>query len=230
MPMPRIMMRIILTCFLLYVSFSSWSVNAFFCPSPSMHIPSARWSSSAPTEVKHLDEKQLEFCTAYLNEHHKSDVLIPFARAFSELGATAVKRNMWMGGSYSIVDAEVTDITSDALHIEATVKEGQETKKEKISISLDSDPVSGMEKTYPTLPQIDPFKLSHASKLPIDSFCRKMIRLCNIVKAYEATGKMIQMGVQLGGKGVGKLHDDMYLNQVPHSELSCTLCLMPMPQ
>jgi hypothetical protein len=34
-----------------------------------------------------------------------------------------------------------------------------------------------------------------------------MNRLCNIVKAYSATGKMIQLGVQMGGKGVGKLHD-----------------------
>ena len=72
-------------------------------------------------------------------------------------------------------------------------------------VSLDSDPVKGMARTYPTLPQIDPLKLNHASKIPIDNFCRRMIRLCNIVKAHEATGKMIQMGVQLGGKGVGKV-------------------------
>lgn len=58
---------------------------------------------------------------------------------------------------------------------------------------------------FPTLPQIDPLILNNASVTPIDSFCRKMIRLCNIVKAYDATGKMIQLGVQLGGKGVGKL-------------------------
>lgn len=125
---------------------------------------------------------------------------------------------MWFGGSYSINDAEVTDITSDALHIEATVQEGDKTKKETVVISLDSDPVSGMARSYPTLPQIDELKLEKSSGSPIDNFCRRMTRLCNIVKAYEATGKMIQMGVQLGGLGVGKLKDDMYLNQVPHSK------------
>ena len=148
---------------------------------------------------------QLEFCKAYLNEHHKSDVLLPFTRAFSELGATSVQKNMWMGGSFSIVDAEITDITSEEIHVVATVQERQKSTNESVVISLNSDPVSGMSKAFPTLPQIDPLKLNHASKIPIDNFCRRMIRLCNIVKAYGATGKMVQMGVQLGGKGVGKL-------------------------
>ena len=148
---------------------------------------------------------QLEFCKAYLNEHHKTDLLLPFTRAFSELGTIAVKKNMWQGGSYIIVDAEVIDINAHSIFIEATIKEGDKEKKEKVEIALDSDPVSGMEKTFPTLEHIEPLMLSNASKLPIDNFCRRMVRLCNIVKGYEATGKMIQMGVQLGGKGVGKL-------------------------
>lgn len=148
---------------------------------------------------------QLQFCLAYLNEHHKSDILLPFTCVFSELGATSIQKNMWMGGSFSIHDAKVTDITSDAIHIEVDVKDGQKSKKEMAVISLDCDPVQGMLKSFPALPQIDALKLNHTSKLPIDNFCRRMIRLCNIVKAYEATGKMIQLGVQLGGNGVGKL-------------------------
>ena len=112
---------------------------------------------------------------------------------------------MWQGGSYIIVDAEVIDINAHSIFIEATIKEGDKEKKEKVEIALDSDPVSGMEKTFPNLEQIEPLKMINASKLPIDNFCRRMVRLCNIVKGYEATGKMIQMGVQLGGKGVGKL-------------------------
>eukprot|EP00578_Thalassiosira_sp_NH16_P024836 CAMPEP_0181100938 /NCGR_PEP_ID=MMETSP1071-20121207/13472_1 /TAXON_ID=35127 /ORGANISM="Thalassiosira sp., Strain NH16" /LENGTH=527 /DNA_ID=CAMNT_0023183725 /DNA_START=22 /DNA_END=1605 /DNA_ORIENTATION=+ len=208
-------------------------VGAFRSPSSVAHIVRSsvakkhdfvcRWSSPTPAEVEdttggsYLDEKQLEFCKAYLNEHHKTDVLLPFTHSFSELGTKSVKKNMWIGGSYSIVDAEVTDITSAAIHIEATVEEGGTSKKEQVVVPLDSDPVSGMARTYPTLPQIDPLKLNHASKKPIDNFCRRMSRLCNIVKAYKATGKLIQMGVQLGGDGVGKLHDDMYLNQVPHN-------------
>jgi hypothetical protein len=173
------------------------------------------YSSRLSFNCSHL-RLQLEFCKAYLNEHHKSDVLLPFTRAFSELGATSVQKNMWMGGSYSIVDAEVTDITSEEIHIVATIHEGRQSTNESVVISLDSDPVSAMSKTFPTLPQIGDLKLNHASKIPIDNFCRRMIRLCNIVKAYDATGKMIQMGVQLGGKGVGKL---------VRFDVSCT-CLM----
>ena len=134
---------------------------------------------------------------------------------------------MWRGGAYTIDDAEVSDITSDSIFITATIKEDGKEKKETIEVKLDSDTVSGMAKTYPTLPQIDPLKINNV-ELPIDNFCRRMIRLCNIVEAYEATGKMIQMGVQLGGKGVGKLKDDMFLNQVPHSKyLSRMYCEMP---
>ncbi|KAL3823836.1 hypothetical protein ACHAXA_004108 [Cyclostephanos tholiformis] len=148
---------------------------------------------------------QLEFCMAYLNEHHKSDVLLPFIRAFSELGPKSVQKNMWMGGSYSIEDAEITCITSDNIRIVATIREGRKTTNESVTIALDGDPVLGMTKTFPTLPRIDPFILNRESMVPIDNFCRRFIRLCNIVKAYDATGKMIQLGVQLGGKGVGKL-------------------------
>lgn len=109
-----------------------------------------------------------------------------------------------MGGSHTIVSGEVTDISRDALHIEATVEEGKTTKKVEVTVPLDSDPIPQMGRTFTRLPQIDPRKLETAN-LPIDNFCRRMIRLCNIVEAYRATGKMIQMGVQLGGKGVGKL-------------------------
>ncbi|KAL7555210.1 hypothetical protein ACHAWF_018856 [Thalassiosira exigua] len=217
---------------LLFLGFRS--VDAFYSPSTAARAVGSRssvgnrvgvalLSSSAPAEAEgvkrggYLDEEQLQFCKAYLNEHHKSDVLVPFVNAFSDLGATSVKKNMWMGGSYSIVDAEVVDITSDALELEATVQEGGKPKKTTVTVGLDSDPVPGMARTYSTLPQIDPLKLSVASKVPIDNFCRRMVRLCNIVKAYEATGKMIQMGVQLGGTGVGKLRNDLYLNQVPHN-------------
>lgn len=148
---------------------------------------------------------QLDFIKAYLNEHHKKDVLLPLVNAFTELGTNAVKKNMWMGGSYTITDASVTDITRDAVHMEASIQEGRKTTKEQVQVALDSDPVPGMIRTYPNLPHVDPFSLGHASKSPVDNFVRRMNRLCNIVKAYGATGKMIQLGVQMGGNGVGKL-------------------------
>lgn len=154
-----------------------------------------------------LNKKQLEFTMAYLNEHHKADVLLPFVKAFSDLGTTSIKKNMWIGGSYEITDATIVDITRDELYFEASIKQGDKIKTESVKIHLDSDPVPGMARTYPTLPLCNPMHLNHSSRLPIDNFVRRMNRLCNIVKAYSATGKMIQLGVQMGGKGVGKIHD-----------------------
>ncbi len=159
---------------------------------------------------------QLDFIKAYLNEHHKSDVIIPLVIAFSPLGTIAVKKNMWMAGSFTVNDAELVDITRDELHIEATVQDGRKTSQERVPISLDSDPVQGMIRTYPTLPKLDPFVLDYASKIPVDNFVRRMIRLCNIVKAHAATGKMIQLGVQMGGKGVGKL-----VGRMNHNNHAC---------
>ena len=192
------------------------TVAGFSAPRPvaaSSVAPAAEDNTSS-----YLSKEQLEFSIAYLNEHHKTDVLLPFVKAFSDLGTTAIKKNTWIGGSYQIIDASLTDITRDELHIDASIKQGEKIKTESVKVHFDSDPVPGMLRTYPTLPVCDPMHLEHASKLPIDNFVRRINRLCNIVKAFSATGKMIQLGVQMGGKGVGKLNDDMYLNQVPHSK------------
>lgn len=190
------------------------TVEAFSAPRPA----AAAKLSTSEDDTSYLNKEQLEFSIAYLNEHHKSDVLLPFVKAFSDLGTTAIKKNAWIGGSYQIIDASITDITQDELHLDASIKQGEKIKIESVKINLDSDPVAGMARTFPTLPQCNPMHLNHTSKLPIDNFVRRMNRLCNIVKAYSATGKLIQLGVQMGGKGVGKLNNDMYLNQVPHSK------------
>eukprot|EP00984_Skeletonema_dohrnii_P025996 scaffold15239_cov120-Skeletonema_dohrnii-CCMP3373.AAC.1 len=203
-------------CLLLLTLLSA--VVAFSTPRPGAAAASS--VSSTAEDNTYLNKEQLEFSIAYLNEHHKTDVLLPFVKAFSDLGTTAIKKNAWIGGSYQIIDASITDITQDELCLEASIKQGEKIKTESVKVHLDSDPVDGMKRTYPTLPPCNPMHLNHASKLPIDNFVRRMNRLCNIVKAYSATGKMIQLGVQMGGKGVGKLNDDMYLNQVPHSKCS----------
>lgn len=175
--------------------------------------PSASVSSNNAGVVRkddngeYLSREQLEFSIAYLNEHHKSDLLLPLVNAFSDLGTKSVEKNMWIGGSYTIIDASLTDITRDELHLEASIKEGEKIKTESVKIHLDADPVPGMARTYKTLPPCSPMHLNHSSRLPIDNFVRRMNRLCNIVKAYSATGKMIQLGVQMSGKGMGKLHN-----------------------
>lgn len=113
---------------------------------------------------------------------------------------------MWMANSYAILNANITDVTSDAILIDVNIREGGKDTKESVAVQLDACPMD--TRNYNDLPQIDQMCLD--GTLPIDNFVRRIIRLCNIVKAYQATGKMIQMGVQLGGAGVGKLVSTHY--------------------
>ena len=52
---------------------------------------------------------------------------------------------------------------------------------------------------------------------PVDDVVRRLNRLCWIVNEPSTTGKLIQMGVQIGGAGVGEIKENLYLNQVPHN-------------
>lgn len=233
--------------------------HAFLLPAQPVtrHHRPLKSSPAIESETSHLSDEQLNFCKSYLNEHHQSDVLVPLVQVFTDIGATAIKKNVWLKNSFTVVDANITDISSEFITMDVNIQEGGKIKKESVQVPLDADPVEGMASKYKTLPLIESMCLD--GTLPIDNFVRRMNRLCNIVKAYVATGKMIQMGVQLGGAGVGKLvsfnwtsvyfvslycgsaafisvgnvfglshiavshfshqkHDDMYLNQVPHSK------------
>jgi hypothetical protein len=48
--------------------------------------------------------------------------------------------------------------------------------------------------------------------LPIDNVVRKLNRLSWIVNKPSTTGKLIQLGIQLGGAGIGELKDNMVIN------------------
>ena len=52
---------------------------------------------------------------------------------------------------------------------------------------------------------------------PIDEVVRRLIRMCWMLDEPEATGKLFQLGIQLGGSKSGKIKDNMYLNQCPHN-------------
>ncbi len=41
--------------------------------------------------------------------------------------------------------------------------------------------------------------------------------MCWIVNEPKVTGKLFQLGIQLGGSDIGKIKENMYLNQVPHN-------------
>lgn len=76
------------------------------------------------------------------------------------------------------------------------------------------DPIKAVRVNYKTLPVIPP---SDPGTNPVDDFVRRMNRLCLIMKQPAVTGKLTQLAIQIGGEGVGKLHENMYLNQVPHN-------------
>ena len=160
---------------------------------------SSKLASTKETK-EYLTDDQLSFTKAYLNEHHQTDVLVPFIRAFTSIGLKFTKKNMWRANSYSIVDANVTDVTCSSIMMDVNIQEGGKQSKERVEVSLNAAPIDSNCKD---LPLVDPICLK--GTVPIDNFVRRMNRLCNIVKAYKATGKMIQMGVQLGGAGVGRL-------------------------
>ena len=52
---------------------------------------------------------------------------------------------------------------------------------------------------------------------PVDDMVRRLNRLCWIVNKPKTTGTLIQLGIQLGGDGVGEIKDNLFLNQVPHN-------------
>jgi len=52
---------------------------------------------------------------------------------------------------------------------------------------------------------------------PIDEIVRRLCRLCWIVNEPDATGKLFQLGIQLAGSDIGRLKENMYLNQCPHN-------------
>ena len=159
-----------------------------------------------------LDETKVDFCRGYLNKHH-SDVLCLFAEAYSELGIQQAQRNSFSGGSWKIVGAQVTAICPQNIELEVSIKDRSKSDllMERVVIPMDADVLlTSKKRDFVSLPQVPEMNND------VDNLVRKMKRLCNQVKRPEVTGKLIQMGVQFGSI-IGKLKDDMYLNQVPHN-------------
>ena len=52
---------------------------------------------------------------------------------------------------------------------------------------------------------------------PVDEIVRRLCRLCWMVNEPDTTGKLFQLGMQLGGSDIGKIKENMFLNQCPHN-------------
>jgi Domain of unknown function (DUF1995). len=187
------------------------------------------------TQSSAFDAQSLDFTMGYLNKHHR-DVLTKFAMAFTPLGVTQAKKNAFSGGSYLIQDASVVDIyhpssqcngqTPSYLELEVTVnirgaKNPIQTERQRVD--LDAEP-NIETRGFANLPRIASSSSSqkdattqHSHCNPIDDFVRRLNRLCLIVQSPSTTGKLIQLGFQIGGDKRSLLKEDLYLNQVPHN-------------
>lgn len=76
--------------------------------------------------------------------------------------------------------------------------------------AVDANPVLA-QRDFVHIPIVP--KMDHA----VDDLVRRLNRLFWMIDQPSITGKLIQMGIQIGGMGVGYLKEDLYLNQVPHN-------------
>jgi len=184
---------------------------------PSLVSPAFLSARSTDTAVlqQNLDAEQLDFTMGYLNKHH-SDMLTTFADAFTVLGEEAAKRNKFSGGSFKILDAKIVGLDSAKLDLEVTVKDRNKPEPmiEKTSVPLDADPIVSKQRTFKPIPNV--VELVETVN-PVDALVRRLNRLAWMADYPEVTGKLIQLGIQIGGGGVGELKENMYLNQVPHN-------------
>ena len=176
-------------------------------------------SSSTNDQVESsavMNEDQKDFFMGYLNKHH-SDLMVEFVNAFTEVGAVSRKRNAFSRGSFVVSSAKLIDVSLDSFEVEAEIKERNkavEIKKVEIDFDADLDP-NVHSKAYRIISEKVPVMRENA----VDDNIRRLVRLSHIVKRPEVTGKLIQLGIQIGGKGTARLEENLYLNNVPHNRL-----------
>ena len=188
-------------------------------------------STSDHSEVNDsaFDEQSLDFTMGYLNKHHE-DVLMNFATAFTPIGVIQAKKNAFSGRSYTIQSASIVNIyhpkynKSDKpnksyveLDVTVQIRGEKEPRVERQKVDLDAIPnieTRGFRNIGP-VPCLSP--VSALDVNPIDDFIRRLNRLCVIVNSPATTGKLVQLGFQIGGDKLAILKEDLYLNQVPHN-------------
>ena len=193
---------------------SSSSVQKDDAPVGSSTAAGTTTSAAASFPKKRqLEPDQLEFVLGYLNKHH-SDVLKVFAEAFSPLGLEMLRANTASGGYMKVEEARAVNIDTEQMELAVDIQiRGKPLETRKVQFALRGEPTGSRRKYQDAVAAVpeDP------NRLPIDDIVRRLCRLCWIIKRGDITGKLIQLAVQLKGAGIGKLPENMYLNQVPHN-------------
>jgi adenylate kinase len=100
--------------------------------------------------------------------------------------------------------------------LEVTVKDRSKPEPmiEKTTVSLDADPIDSKQRQFTPISKV--MQLAETVN-PVDDLVRRLNRLAWMADYPEVTGKLVQLGIQIGGDGVGELKENLYLNQVPHN-------------
>ena len=118
--------------------------------------------------------------------------------------------NVFSGGSFAIVDAILEDVTLQSLTLQVTIQRRGKPAPEQRQVDIDLDratPVVQRRNAIKMPPTAPPSVLQ--PRLPMDDLVRKLLRLCWMVDEPAMTGKLMQLAIQLGGDGVGKLPENM---------------------
>ncbi len=153
--------------------------------------------------TREMTLEQKDFFMGYINQHH-SDVLCDFVIAFTDLGALMRRKNSFSGGSMSIDGAELVQVTAKEFEVKVLVHErSKESLMKMVRIPWDADlHKDSLKRMYRLLPEKVPKTENYD---PVDDPIRRMVRLLHIVKRPEVTGKLCQLGIQIGQRYVGIL-------------------------
>jgi adenylate kinase len=191
------------------------------------HKENENENTKTNTIENELSTNQLEFLKGYLNKHH-SDLLKDWARAFTDLGTEMSRTNGMTGGTFVLVQAAVEHVNVSNMLIKVTCQIRAKERIDFVQFALDSPVVAGRQRYYKAYaPVVDDVVVDDNNDTTndttndtvpvIDRIVRKLCRLCWIVGQPQVTGKLLQLAMQLQGSGIGKLPENMYLNQVPHN-------------
>jgi hypothetical protein len=180
-----------------------------------------------------LTAAQRDFVLGYLNQHHTA-FLMALVTAFSDMGTEMAHANVWSGGSYTIPSAALVDVTATDVTLEATIQRRGSAAPEarRVTIPLEASPIPERRRSYDVdSPMIAAPEWSVPLRPPtaMDRLVRQLCRWAWIVRQPALTGKLLQLAIQLGGRGIGKLPDNMYVwgcsmrfrprNEFPHHSM-----------
>jgi hypothetical protein len=168
--------------------------------------PAAAVDNDKSNRRRKLTDQQIDFVLGYLNKH-QAIFLLAVATSLSAVADEMARANTWSGGSYAILNATASAISSDEIALDIVIqKRGGRIETRLVHVPLNPAEVANGRrrlKTWPPPVPLDP------DRLPIDDVCRKLSRLAWLVGQPDVSGKLIQLAVQLDGAGLGKLPENM---------------------